>query len=109
MNRLSPERRAQILRCLVESMSIRATCRITGAAKGTVLKLLKDIGLACRRFHGERVRDVYVRRLQVDEVWCFVGAKDRTLGGRTRMIGLGSVWTFTGMDADTKLMVSLHL
>ncbi len=57
MNKLSPERRAEIISALVEGNSIRATCRMTGAAKGTVLKLLADVGEACAKFHAEHVAD----------------------------------------------------
>ena len=75
MNKLSPERRAQVISCLVEGNSIRATCRMTGAAKGTVLKLLADIGEVCVRYQDEHVRNLQTRRVQCDEIWAFCHAK----------------------------------
>jgi IS1 family transposase len=108
MNKLSLTDRVRIVRCLVEGNSIRSTCRITGFAKGTVLKLLVDLGDACARFHDERVRDVDCKRVQCDELWAFCYAKDRTVQKRPGLKdqGAGDVWTWTGLDADTKLMVS---
>ena len=77
MNQLSTERRAAILAALVEGNSIRATCRITGAAKGTVLRLLSEIGEACAHYHDATVRDLPCRRIQCDEIWAFCYAKQR--------------------------------
>lgn len=79
MNRLSTERRAVILAALVEGNSVRATCRMTGAAKGTVLRLLSEIGEACERFHDVTVRDVSCQRVQCDEIWAFCYAKKRNV------------------------------
>jgi IS1 family transposase len=112
MNRMSTEDRRRIVACLVEGMSIRATCRLTGAAKGTVLKLLADLGRACAAFHDERVRGLECQRVQADELWCFCYAKAKTVSRNPHlqeMDGVGDVWTWTGMDADTKLMVSWHV
>lgn len=112
MNRMSTENRRRIVACLVEGMSIRATCRLTGAAKGTVLKLLADLGRACAAFHDERVRGIDCRRVQADELWCFCYAKQKTVIRSPHLAeleGVGDVWTWTGMDADTKLMVSWHV
>ena len=77
MNRLSPERRAQVIRALVDGASIRATCRMTGTAKGTVLRLLAEIGEVCATIHDENVRDVHARQVQCDEVWSFVAKKEK--------------------------------
>ena len=71
MNRLSTEKRAQIVTALVEGNSIRSTCRMTGAAKGTVLSLLADLGSACAVYHDEQVRNVSAKRIQCDEIWSF--------------------------------------
>lgn len=79
MNVLDPKRRAAVVACLVEGNSIRATCRMTGTAKGTVLKLLADIGDACLAFHDEHVRKLASRRVQCDEIWSFVGAKEKNV------------------------------
>jgi len=107
MNRLSLQDRARILTCLVEGNSIRATCRMTGAAKGTVIKLLADTGAACKAFHDAHVRNVNSKRIQCDEIWSFCYAKEKNVPEDMKgIIGVGDVWTWTGLDADSKLMVS---
>ena len=102
MNRLSEAKRAAILRCLVEGSSVRSTARITGTAKGTVLKLLVEVGEFCALYQDLVLRDLPCTRLEVDEIWAFVGAKAR----RATKPGQGDVWTFTAIDPDLKLMVS---
>lgn len=101
------KRRAQIVHCLCEGMSIRATCRITGADKKTVMRLLVSVGEACAAYQNEAIRNLKSKRIQADEVWSFVGAKDKNVPEEKRgQFGIGSVWTWTAMDADTKLMIS---
>jgi IS1 family transposase len=109
MNCLSTDKRAQVLSALVEGVSINATCRMTGAAKHTVLKLLKDMGCACAAYHNANVRNLRVRRIQADEIWAFVYGKDKNLTLEQVQAGAGSVWTWTALDADTKLIVSYML
>lgn len=107
MNRLTTAERARILACLVEGSSIRATCRMTGFAKGTVLKFLAEIGSACAAHHDATVRGLKTERLQCDEIWSFCGAKRKNAPEhRKGEPGIGDVWTWTAIDADTKLMVS---
>ena len=107
MNRLSIEERSKILACLVDGNSIRATCRITGVAKGTVLKLLADVGAACRTYHDQHVRNVKAKRVQCDEIWSFCHAKAKNLHEDYKgVFGYGDVWTWTAIDADSKLIVS---
>lgn len=107
MNKLGIEERARILGCLVEGNSIRATCRMTGAAKGTVIKLLADVGAACKRFHDQHVFMIEAKRIQCDEIWSFCYAKEKNIPADMRgVFGVGDVWTWTAIDADTKLMVS---
>jgi IS1 family transposase len=72
----------------------------------TVTKLLVDLGAACEQYHDEHVRNVRVRRLQCDEIWCFVGAKAKNVTLEQKAQGWGDTWTWTGLDADTKLCVS---
>lgn len=106
-NMLSVEPRTQIVACLVEGNSIRATCRMTGAAKGTVLKLLHDLGCACRDYQHQTLRDLPCKRIQCDEIWSFVGAKQRNVPqDRQGEFGIGDVWTWTAICADTKLVPS---
>ena len=107
MNKLSAERRAAVVRSLVEGNSIRATVRMTGAAKNTVAKLLVDLGEACREYQDRTLRDLTSQRVQCDEIWSFVGCKEKNIPEERRAEdGIGDVWTWTAMDADTKLMVS---
>ena len=110
MNQLDATTRTRIVAALVEGNSIRATCRMTGAAKGTVLKLLADLGEACAAHHNVHVRNVGAKRVQCDEIWSFIGCKDKALAEEERGTGeLGSVWTWTAIDADSKLIVGYHV
>lgn len=110
MNRLSTEKRAQVIGCLVEGMSIRATVRITGAAKNTVTKLLVDLGQACSDYQDRVLRDLPCKRLQFDEIWAFCYAKAKNVPEEHRgEFGYGDVWTWTAIDADTKLVPSWYV
>lgn len=104
MNRLSVEKRAQVIRCLVEGNSIRATVRMTGVAKNTVTKLLVDLGTACSAQMDRAMRDLPCETLQVDEIWTFVGAKQKNVKPDKKAEGWGDVWTWVAIDADTKLV-----
>jgi IS1 family transposase len=106
MNVLTKEKRIQVVAALVEGNSIRATVRMTGVAKNTVVKLLNDLGCACAEYHNRTVRNVRVRRLQCDEIWSFVGAKAKNVSLQKKQEGWGDVWTWTAIDADSKLCVS---
>ncbi|MDQ6886231.1 MAG: IS1 family transposase [Gemmatimonadota bacterium] len=107
MNKLSVGRRTHILAALVDGNSIRATCRITDTAKGTVLKLLVDAGRVCRAYQQAHLVNLPCKRLQVDEIWSFVNMKERTISSRhAGMVGIGDAWTFVALDADTKLVPS---
>jgi IS1 family transposase len=106
MNTLSNEERVRVVAALVEGNSIRSTSRMTGVARNTVTKLLVDVGTACMKYHDEHVRNVRVRRLQCDEIWVYIGAKPRNVTPAKKEIGWGDVWTWVGIDADTKLVVS---
>lgn len=106
MNRLDINKRAQVLRALVEGNSIRATVRMTGTAKNTVTKLLVDLGKACTAFHDKNVRNVSARRVQCDEIWCFCYAKEKNVTPEQKANGAGDVWTWIAIDADTKLVLS---
>lgn len=107
MNRLSTERRAQIVRALVEGSSIRATARMVGVSKDTVAKLVVDLGEACERYHKKHVVEVPSRRVQVDEAWAFCYAKQKNVpADKQGQFGYGDVWTWVAIDADSKLCVS---
>lgn len=107
MNALTPSRRAAVVNALVEGNSIRATCRLTGAAKGTVLALLVKMGEACAAFHDRTVREIKARKVQCDEIWSFCHAKARNVPAELKGVpGVGDVWTWVALDADTKLAIS---
>lgn len=107
MNKLSKIDRIRILAALVEGNSIRATCRMTGASKGTVSKLLVDIGSICSDTHDRLVRGLHSNRVQCDEIWSFCRAKQKNLPDDLRgQYGHGDVWTWTALDADSKLIIS---
>jgi len=106
MNRLDTHKRSQIVRCLVEGNSIRATVRLTGAAKNTVTKLLVEVGGKCQQFHDKNVRHVSARRVQVDELWSFVGAKAKNVPEEKKDSGMGDVWTWVALEAQSKLVLS---
>jgi IS1 family transposase len=105
MNYLSIAERTRIVSALVEGNSIRAISRMTGFSSNTITKLLVDLGEACDIFHDKNVRGVQSKRVQCDEIWSFVGAKAKNVP-RERDGQWGDVWTWTALDADTKLMIS---
>lgn len=109
MNRLTTEKRAQVVRCLVEGNSIRATVRMTGVAKNTVTKLLVDLGGACSIHMDRAMRDLPCKTLEVDEIWAFVGAKQKNATPEKQAQGWGDVWTWVVLDADTKLVPSFRV
>ncbi len=110
MNRLSPERQARVISALVEGSSIRAVSRMTGVAKGTILKLLAELGEACAAYQDTNLRNLYCRRVQCDEVWAFCHAKAKNVPeDRRGQFGHGDVWTWVALDADSKLAVCWHL
>ncbi len=107
MNRLSTEKRAQIIGCLVEGNSIRATVRMTGASKNTITKLLIDLGEACATFQDRELRDLGCKTLQLDEIWAYCYAKQKNVPDEFQGTpGYGDVWTWTAICADTKLVPS---
>jgi IS1 family transposase len=108
MNRLSSESRAQIIKCLVDGCSIRATTRITGASKKAVMRLLVDAGNAASAYMDIAFRDLTVKRVQADEVWTWIECKKRNVTAEilSRNPHAGDVWLWVAMDADTKLVFS---
>jgi IS1 family transposase len=107
MNKLDTKKRAQVLACLVEGNSIRATVRMTGAAKNTVVKLLADVGAACAEYQDKALRNLPCKRLQCDEIWSFVYAKEKNVAtAKAAPDRAGDVWTWTALCADTKLVAA---
>jgi IS1 family transposase len=107
MNKLPLEKRAQILAMLCEGSSMRSISRLTGVSINTVTKLLVDAGRACAEFHDEAVRNVKAERVQCDEIWSFNYAKaNHVLSAKAAPERAGDVWTWTALDADSKLIIS---
>jgi len=106
MNRLSKEQRTRVVAALVEGNSIRSTSRMTGIARNTITSLLVDLAEACAGYHNRYVRNLRVRRLQCDEIWNFVGAKAKNATPEKKAEGWGDTWTWTAIEAATKLSVS---
>lgn len=110
MNKLNVTERARILTLLVEGNSINATCRITGVAKNTVLKLLAEAGEACAAYQDRVMHNLPSKKLQCDEIWAFCYSKQRSVAtNKVRVHGAGDVYTWTAIDADTKLVPCWHV
>ena len=108
MNRLRPEKRAQVIAALVEGNSTRGTCRMTGVAKNTVTKLLVDMGTVCSIYMDTLMRDLPCKRIQCDEIWAFVYAKQKNVPPEKHGEA-GDVWTWVALDSDTKLVPTFHV
>lgn len=108
MNRLDKTRRVAVVKALVEGNSIRSTVRLTGVAKNTVQKLILELGAACAVYMDEHLKNLPCKRVQCDEIWSFIGAKDKNVTPKLRETNpdAGSVWTWTALCADTKLIIS---
>jgi len=110
MNKLPVAKRAQILGMMVEGVSIRAISRMTGASKNTIVKLLADAGQACSEYQDRTLVNLPCKRLQADEIWSFVYAKQKNVPQEMRgRFGVGDVWTWTALCADTKLVPSWYV
>jgi hypothetical protein len=107
MKKLAREERVRIIDLLCEGSSIRAVTRLTGASKNTVIKLMIDAGRACAAYHDEHVYNLQSKRIQVDEIWTFTYTKQGDLPlAKSAPEGVGDTWTWTAIDADSKLIVS---
>src|SRR5688500_8599401 len=106
-NGLSADKQGQVIGCLVEGMSIRATVRVTGAAKNTIVKLLVDLGQVCADYQDATLRNLDCKVVECDEIWAFCYAKQKNVPQEHQgTFGYGDVWTWVALDADTKLVVS---
>jgi IS1 family transposase len=108
MEKLTTQKRAMVLHCLIEGNSIRATSRLTGVAKGTIAKLFEQAGEACAAYQSEHFRNLSCKVLQLDEVWSFVGCREKN---KAEAIGPhpGDVWTWTALCAETKLIPAFRI
>jgi len=110
MNKLSTQKRAQILEMLVEGMSLQATSRVAKVSLNTVKKLMVEAGEACAAYHDEAVRNVSASRVQCDEIWAFVYAKEKNVKrAKAAPKDAGDVWTWTALDADSKMILSYQV
>ena len=107
MNKLDIAKRAQILSILCEGASMRSVSRLANVSINTVSKLLVDAGRFCAGFHDAKVRNVKAKRVQVDEIWSFTAAKAKNVAAmKTPVAGAGDTWTWTAIEADSKLIIS---
>ncbi|MGH7227652.1 MAG: IS1 family transposase [Nitrospiraceae bacterium] len=107
MNKLDKKRQAQVVAAMVEGAGVNSIVRMTGVSKPTILKLLADLGTACARYQDEKLRNLPCKRIQADEIHSFCFAKDKNLPEELKdKFGFGSVWTWTAICADTKLIIS---
>jgi len=107
MNKLSREKQVQVIAALVEGNSINSTVRMTGVHKTTILKLLAELGSRCADYQDRTMRNLKCKRIQCDEIWQFVYAKEKNVPtDKKGHFGFGDVWTWVAIDADTKLVPS---
>jgi len=106
MSKLTRDERISVLKQLLEGSSVSSTVRLTDVSMPTILKLLVDVGEVCAEAHDRLVRKVKSRRVQADEIWSFVGMKQKNTDEIDRACGKGDAWTWLGIDADNKLIVS---
>lgn len=104
MNKLPNAKREQVVAALVEGNSIRSTVRMTGVAKNTIQKLLIELGAVCSAYMNKHLRYLTCENVQVDEIWSFVGAKEKNVRVREDMPVMGNIWTYVAIDSDTKLV-----
>src|ERR1700739_63114 len=106
MNKLSIAQRAKIVHLLVEGSSLRSTSRLMGVSINTVTKVLEQVGQACQKFHNDKVVNVNAKRIECDEIWSFVYAKDKNVenSDKTKKDGAGDAWTWVGIDSYSKLV-----
>jgi len=110
MNKLIKEKQVQVVASLVEGNSIRATCRMAGVAKNTVVNLLANLGRACAEYQDKVFLNLTCSHIQCDEIWAFCYAKEKNVpDDKKGHFGYGDVWTFTALDAETKLVPTWHL
>lgn len=109
MNILPIEKQIQIMNCLVEGNSLRATSRLCGVERNTVGRVLLRVGDRCAWLMNEKMRHVPSRLLQVDEIWTFVGKKDKRLNGHDNHAEMGDQYVFVALDAESKLVPSFRV
>ncbi len=109
MNKLSTEERVRVVATLVEGNSLRSIARMTGIHRTAIQKLLVDLGMACSNYQSRVFRDLPCKRIQCDEIWSFVGAKEKNASPEKKAESWGDTWTWVALDADTKLVPCWHV
>jgi len=111
MNRLNAAKRTSVISCLLEGCSIRSTVRMTGVSKKAVMRLLCEAGTACAEYSDRVLRNLSSKRLQLDEMWGFIGCKQRNVTPEiaAKNPHAGDIWLWSGLDGDSKLIVSWRL
>ena len=109
MNKLSLARRSQVIGCLVEGNSIRSTERMTDTHRDTIMRLMVQVGDGCAKLMDDQMRNLKCERLQVDEIWTYVGKKQAQVGPWEDRSRVGDQWTFVALDADSKLVPSYRV
>jgi IS1 family transposase len=104
MNKLSIEEKVRVVACLVEGNSLRSTVRMTGIHRTTIQKLLVELGAACSEYQDKAFRNLQCKRIQLDEIWSFCGAKEKNATASQKAKGWGDVWTWTALCPDTKII-----
>ncbi len=104
MNSLSVAKRSQIVSCLIEGNSLRSTTRMTGVHRTTIQKLLVNLGTACSQYQDQVFKNLHLNRIQCDEIWCFIGCKQKHASPEQIAKGWGDIWTWTALDSETKLV-----
>src|ERR1017187_10123329 len=107
MNKLSMDKKVAVITALVEGCSVRSTSRLTGVAKGTIIRLLEEVGTACAAFQDVALRNIKAERIQIDEIWSFVGCEQKNVTVEKIEVGIcGDTWTFAAIEAQSKLVIS---
>ncbi len=106
---LSMDKKVAVISALVEGCSIRSTSRMTGVAKGTILRLLAEVGTTCADYQNRAIRNINAKRIQVDEIWSFCYAKQKNVTATMLETQYaGDVWTFTAIEAQSKLVIGWY-
>lgn len=106
MNKLGMDKQTAVLSALVEGNSIRSTERMTGVHRDTIMRLLVRVGAACEELMDQKMRNLWCKHLQLDEIWCYVGKKQRHVRESDDISTVGDFWTWVAIDSDTKLIPS---
>src|SRR5437899_3019879 len=104
MNKLSTDERKAVVAALVEGNSLPAVTRMSGVHRTTIMKLLCDLGRACSEYQDKAMRNLKCKRIQCDEIWSFIGSKEKNTSAAMKAKGSGDCWTWTALCPDTKLI-----